>query len=597
MENDNKITKVIFYEMELEGEKFFESAIFRNNRVKLADIEKGIDALQILAKEKGVKDIKTLQNTDYFEVLSEEKFEEKYPKVYHAAKCKHEDEELSHNKNSNEPHEENSEDDTNELLRSLKIKNLILKTSIYCIVGGMVLVGAYNIGKKVFRGKDNDENENTTSETEYDNTDYSHNETGYEMLQKYGSVDEILKSSNINKTKSNTLSNIWSYLKNYNITVSSKHESSVSDTRLAHTWDEAVVNYLAYNNISNEELTKVFDNYNIDITTFKETYQAGYNQDLLAYTVLQEPTNKVDIINSQEGKDFYQKYENLIIKYNQTYDRIYDNPELDTIANEFYQTVREDFSVNQSKDSIESYKLSVIPIINAFDRMVKFSDYENSLSTEEVTYFNELASFDMIEDKIKDLSSTLYSYNISSDALNENNEEYTYSQIKDAAITQLDLEEAYFVSDSDRDISDHIEYYFKLQYREEEIEVEETNRRQNNNSNNSYNGNYDTTGIINDTEEEEEIPDWMIDENNQDTVYTDETTEENTTQDNTEEEIPDWIIDDNDQDDYIYDVEEDTPNKSSLNEGSKEVIADYIINEMVNSPSSEKSNNSKILTK
>lgn len=624
----NPIIKVVFYEVEFEGEKYREAAIFRKDGVSLEDKEAGIDALYELAKDKGFKTMDELKNSDCYEVLSEEMLKDKFPNIYNTAKCETKEDEILPPKPKKETFKrkkkKKEKPSLNNILDKFHIKSFLLRSSIYLIAGGFALFGGFHLGKKVYNHFENkkntsqeDENNNrkdnaTTGQDDQTMASSTEYETAIDMLTKYESFDQILEKSEINQTKSNTVSNIWSYLKNYNKNISTQHRSSVSDTRLAHTWDEAVVNYLAYNDISKDEVNKIFDNYNININLMKDAYNNGYNQDLLAYTVLKEPTNKIDLIKLQEGKDFYKKYEDLIIEYNKKYDKEYEDVE--KIVNKFYETIRADFDINKSTEEIESYKLSVVPIIDAFDSMLENRNFDIQLTTEEKAYFDSLANYSQIESKITNLSNSLYAYHIAIDTLDtldEFTEEYSYSQLKDAAITELDLEHAYNVYEGDRDISDHSEYKEKFIV-EEKIKKQETNTSKSGDSsshNNSGSGSDTDDAGMADDEKEDKIPDWMLEGNEQSNGVE----EEKQTEEESEE-----------KDIYIYDVEEDTPTTPEVTEDTNyknqdnsiknittddanvsptvslpdpnngdtisnfqlqnEVVADYIITEMANNP-------------
>ena len=542
MENikeENKIIKVVFYQIEIQGKRYEQALVFTTKGISIRNKEKGIDALYQLAKEKNIKTKEELNKSNCYKVLSEDMLKKQYPSIYNKIRKLNKKEKKSSLK---------------EILSKFKIKKLSIRTALITLATLLGLAGGTGIGfviankfnnKKSNEDKSKKENtvDNVVPTTEEINDIKIEPETAEEMLQKYVSVNDILEKSDINKTKANTINRIWSYLKNYNKTISKKHKSSVSDTRLAHTWDEAVVYYLSYNDISKEELVSVFDGYNIDLDIFEEAYKNGFNQDIQAYTVLKKSTKKVNLINSQEGKDFYTKYEDLIIKYNQNFDKEHD--EVETIVNEFTNTVRNDFDINSPIENIESYKLSVIPIIQAFNDMTENRNFDSILTDEEMSYFDELSHFDMVEDKINDLANSLNAYNMATNAVGELQEEYTYSQIKDAAITELDNDNAYNVTNSERDISDHNE--FKEKFIKEE-KVTKTYNNYNYTTNNSV---VDQAGIIIDNEEDEEIPDWMLENDDQEDVEEEEYIPDSENVDDVEEDTPDST--------NVDEVEEDTP--------------------------------------
>ena len=61
---------------------------------------------------------------------------------------------------------------------------------------------------------------------------------------------------------------------------------------------------------------------------------------MLAYTVITEPSYKDSLIKSETGKEFYNKYEDLIIKFNKNKG---DMEAKEKIAKEFYSNVYLDF--------------------------------------------------------------------------------------------------------------------------------------------------------------------------------------------------------------------------------------------------------------
>ena len=600
---ENRISKVIFFEIEVLDEKVQQAAIIKENgKVYIKDKETGIDSLYELLRQKKFKSLDQLKDNNYYEVLSENKLKEKYPNIYNKAYGLQDSNDIEPM-----PVEENTIDSyLKDVLKNGKIKKLTVKASLYAITGGILLIGGYNIGKKIIESSNNKSTINKEVESPVNDTSTTEDievnvvdeyETAQDMLDKYGKVSKILANSEINETKSSTLSKIWDYLWDYNKVISKEHKSSVYDTRLAHTWDEVVVSYFSYNDITRDEVTNTFDNYDINLNSFKDAYYAGFKQDVLAYTVLTESTKKVDLINSQEGKDFYKKYEDLIIKYNKNYDKEYDDVE--AIVNKFHKTIREDFDTNSSVNDIESYKLSVIPIIQTFDAMIENRNFDNKLTDAEMAYFDKLSSFDIIESKINSLGLS----NIPS-----LEEEYTYGQIKDAAITKLDNTQSYNVSETDRDISEHKEYKDKFNIKDK-TNKEEQNKTSNSNSGYNQSNNSDDAGMIDDDEKEDKVPTWMTDENNQeDTNKTQDEDNKNTEQQNNkveevEEDTPTVTSVENDTDynntdDSVKNVTPDdsgvdstnelpNPNKASNNyKLQNEIIADMIINAMANTTSS-----------
>ena len=76
------ILKVVFYEVEIEGETYREAAIFKESGVITTTKEKGYKAVMKLAKEKGFTSIENdLKKSNCFEVHNKSSFMRNYPKL------------------------------------------------------------------------------------------------------------------------------------------------------------------------------------------------------------------------------------------------------------------------------------------------------------------------------------------------------------------------------------------------------------------------------------------------------------------------------------------------------------------------------------
>ena len=101
---------------------------------------------------------------------------------------------------------------------------------------------------------------------------------------------------------------------------------------------------------------------------------------------------KANMFTSQEGFDFYNKYDTLFTEMNSN-----DSKEVkQEYMIKFYDMVRKDFSgIDNNYENIESYKLSVLEFIEAMKNMNITVD--NQFNKEENDYFEGL--YDQIIDK------------------------------------------------------------------------------------------------------------------------------------------------------------------------------------------------------
>ena len=598
---EEKIEKIVFFEVEVAGMKVQEAAIFTSNGVRYEDKETGIDILYKLAKQEGIKSLEELKKKNYYEVINEETLKKKYNDIYNLSKGINKPE-SDKNTKEEKTKTKKKKKSLKEVLSKFKIKKLSIRTKFYALAALIGLTGGFVIGNKIIN-RDQESDKTTTTEDNIDNNPVvedptSQYETVEEMFEAYGTVDNVLDKSFINDTKKNSMKKIWSYLNDYNTRISNEHIAKKHNTKLAHTWDEAVISYFAYNNLSQEEVNNVFDNYRLHSETFEEAYEKGVEQDILAYTVLTEKTNKADLINEQAGKDFYNKYEDLMIKYNKNFDK--DNSE--KIANEIIENIRKNFDITQATNEISPYKLSVIPIIQAFNDVTEYRSFENKLTEEEMSYFDKLIQYDAIEEKITVIGNSLNAYNMAVEALGESAEEFTYSQIKNAAITELENNNAYYVDEATRNISNHKEYKEKFNVKDEEEKTSEEPKEEKK-DNKKYD--VDDAGMVED-EAEDKIPDWMLEEEVQEEIDFEDEIEEDTEEvidveeDTPEEEVIE-VEEDTEyiqEDDTIKDITPDDtgvspeeelpdPNKNdsiSQVKSQNEVIADYIVDQMANNP-------------
>lgn len=197
--------------------------------------------------------------------------------------------------------------------------------------------------------------------------------------------------------------------KSFNDTLSGNIMKEGEDKRLAHSWEENMASYLAFNQFTDEELFQIFDTYKINATDLYDQLKLSNMKEMLYYARATESSGRDYLIQSEEGKTFFRSYEDLVLEYN----RATTKEEKTEIAKEFFAKVRNDFPIT-SEDKVgfihtekayEDYHYAVTPMISAMEIMNR--NLGVSLTNQEIEYFNELGMCNFAEEKFEDYEDML----------------------------------------------------------------------------------------------------------------------------------------------------------------------------------------------
>lgn len=198
---------------------------------------------------------------------------------------------------------------------------------------------------------------------------------------EYSNVYEILAMRNINLNKSKYISNIWRSLKDYNVFLANRY--NYKNQKLAHSFEEIESEYLMFNMLDVEQMNDIYLDGELDVLSLKENYKAATKEDI-KYRIVQFDSFPTSIlIQNDENKDTYYKYENILIKFNRE-TRFNRKKKL---ANTFFKTVRNDF---RGKTDISNTYLPVKSIIDAMQIMCDNTKEINSLTKKEKVKLNKL---------------------------------------------------------------------------------------------------------------------------------------------------------------------------------------------------------------
>lgn len=270
------------------------------------------------------------------------------------------------------------------------------------------------------------------------------------------SYEQLLNVTN-SVVQQQEMNRVGKYLDYFNGTFAGKYlEANHPGVRAALTWEEVNVINLAYNEFSKEEIQAIFNGHEIKSADFTNSYKEATLQ-LMGAFVLETrdmPVNLDSLLNTDEGKAFYQKYNELFLKCKET-----TGQEQINAVNAFYQGLNKDFPIteevrevgishSQSRDDIEAYKLSITPIVAAAEMMFQNLDIDHTLSDKAIAYFNDLGLCEFAQGEYERAEQIML-------CSEDDKSLPTYEQFMNAKVKELTSKNIYFVSDEKRDISQY----------------------------------------------------------------------------------------------------------------------------------------------
>ena len=472
-----KIKNIVLYDLN-QNDIYTEQAciFYSDGDVESVSKEKCIELISVFAEQNNIKNMDDLKNNEHIKILSEKEFENEYDNILN---------------NSKEETIDNNLDKTDELIKEdIENNNYEYKSNDYrkfwfTLKLGLG-IGAIVLGTKVVKSIIN----YNSSSKEYNIDNIKDNKNNFD-IENNNKTGKLLNDNTLNEEKRMFITTVWSYLNQYNNDFSSLHLSEESTTKLALTWDEVIAEELIYNNIDKEALTQIFDSYNFNAEDMYNAYLNAISQETEAHIVQTTPLNKTLMFNNDEGKSFYEKYETMMINFNNETE---DNKK-EEIANDFYLNLRNDFDIKDI-DSIKSYKLSIIPIINAMNMECRNLDKDYLLTEEEKNFFNKKIPKKIVKKKLEEYEKVLNTYAIADKALNNN--AISFEAIKQTAIEDLEGNNSYNIEENQRDISDHKEYIDRINWK-----YTKNSSNSNFNLENSENNNNNNEKENNDKKEQE----------------------------------------------------------------------------------------------
>lgn len=270
------------------------------------------------------------------------------------------------------------------------------------------------------------------------------------------SYEQLLQVTN-SEIQQQEMSKIGNYLDYFNGTFADKYvEANHPGVRAVLTWEEVNAINLAYNDFSKEEIRAIFNGEEVSSADFTNSYKEATLQ-LMGAFVLETrdmPVNLDSLLNTEEGRAFYQKYNELFLRCKET-----TGQEQLNAVNAFYQELYKDFPISdevrevgishsETRDDIESYKLSVTPMVAAAEIMFQNLEIDHTLSDKAVAYFNDLGLCEFAQGKYERAEQIML-------CSEDDKSLPTYQQFMNAKVKELTDKNIYFVSDKNRDISQY----------------------------------------------------------------------------------------------------------------------------------------------
>ena len=336
-------------------------------------------------------------------------------------------------------------------------KNKLIRRIVLCITALAVGLGIYSCAaRKTLEGKM--ANSNLTSITNTNNQPKSANNKedvlfiGDNTYYDNYDFDTLIKVTT-NDPQKEAMTNNFEMLKSFNGVFANAYEEK--GIKPALSFDEVSALQIAYNDYSKEDIKKIFNGSEIKSKDLDNYYKSASLQLMGAYVIetKENPFDASILINDNEGKEFYNKYHKLFM--NAKYAK--PGQQQDQAVKMFYAEVRKDFPITKEvrtegiahaddHNSIESYKLSVTPMIAAAEMMFQNLKIDNTLKDGEIDFINDIGLCNYAKDVFNRVETVL----LVSDT---NKEEPLYDQYKNSVIKMMTDKKSYVIDDAHRELS------------------------------------------------------------------------------------------------------------------------------------------------
>ena len=442
-----KIKNIVFYETYANGKVEKRACFFlMNGYVEDVSYDEAINACFKICKERNItskEEFANMINKDTIHVVSEKKllnnlnyYSPTIDEIKEAQKLEKEARnKRNKNKNLDLPEKSNKISDTdtlncnvvntekkpgifknafNKFKKSRVAKRVVAVATAFAVAIGS---GHFALNHKSMKGKMLDSNVITTSQDiggdpvqqvnassnvniVIDNSNYDN--YSYEQLQSVTS----------NVTQKESMNSLYNTITSFNGDFASSHIEQGKDIRAALKYDEVIALQTAYNDYSKDELKAIFNGADIKSRDLVNAYKDATLQLMGAYIIETPecPVNMSYLLESDEAKNYYNKMHQMFMNANNATGQ----DKIDKV-NAFYNQIRSDFPISEeertegishsdSRNSLESYKLSVVPMVAAGEIMWQNLDVDMTLDDTSIDWLNDIGlcnyaeeTFDRIE--------------------------------------------------------------------------------------------------------------------------------------------------------------------------------------------------------
>lgn len=338
--------------------------------------------------------------------------------------------------------EENNEDKPS-LWQRIKRSKIGKRVTALLVAGSLLVggIGLYHLGKNSKEGQI--VNNNISLKQVDENITEAQDAAYISLLEKTNNEDlkRIMTKQGQN-------------LDMYNRDFAAEYLETGKDVKAALSWDEVIALNLAYNDYTPEQIKLMFNGSNVDSLALTHAYKNAQLQLMGAYVISdrETPVNMAGFINSEEGKAFVEKYEDLF----------YDCKEATGDArvaavNEFYQELFEDFPISDevrevglshadSRKMVKNYMAAVAPMVAASEIMWQNLAIDHTLSDKATAYFNDIGLCNIAEDAFEKAETITLTAEVNEDVP-------TYQEFMNTKVTELMIEGNYVIDDAHRDLS------------------------------------------------------------------------------------------------------------------------------------------------
>ncbi|MBQ3307384.1 MAG: hypothetical protein IJG68_04235 [Bacilli bacterium] len=307
------------------------------------------------------------------------------------------------------------------------------------------LLGLFRRNKAQANTNENNNSNNAENNSPLlrDSNDYYDNYT-FEQLQEV----------TLNNFQKEAMKNLHDALYGYNDTFASAHLEPGKDIRAALKFDEVVALQTAYNDYNVKQIRAYFNGAEINARDLSRAYRDAVLQ-LMGAHVIETKEHPVDmsmLIDSQEGKDFYNKYHKVFLEAK----TLEGDAQLAKVK-EFYDMLRADFKLDKKYrttgishselySDLESYMLSIVPMVAAGEIMWNGLKVDYTLNDEETEIFNNIGLCNYADSIFRRIEEALM-------CAEECDKNPLYEQYRNAMIKDLKERGIYYIDDAHRDLS------------------------------------------------------------------------------------------------------------------------------------------------